>query len=74
MQQRFAFALLIRLTRSPTSIGQSTQTRHGMVQATHAPVASRLLLLRQLKLWIENVLSHTFRHQRSRTSTSRISN
>lgn len=60
MQQRFAFALLIRLDQSPTEIGPITETFHGTVQAADAPTdkpeVSHFRSLRQLKRWLEDVL------------------
>ena len=56
MQQRFAFAVLIRLNSSPTSTGQPLEAFHGSVQAADAPVANYFTSLRQLTKWLENVL------------------
>ena len=61
MQQRFAFALLIRQTKTPNPIGPNptgevVKTMHGTVQAADAPEASHFTSLRQLTKWIEDVL------------------
>jgi hypothetical protein len=56
MQQRFAFALLIRLTKSSTPTGPLVEMLHGSVQAAEAPEASHFTSLRHFNKWIENVL------------------
>ena len=63
MQQRFAFALLIRQTKTSNPIGGMVETMHGTVQAADAPEASHFTSLRQLTKWIEDVLPfHTSPH------------
>lgn len=63
MQQRFAFTLLIRQTKTPTPNGELVKTMHGTVQAADAPEASHFTSLRQLSKWIEDVLPfHTSPH------------
>lgn len=56
MQQRFAFALLIRQTKTPNPIAEVVETMHGTVQAADSPEASHFTSLRQLTKWIEDVL------------------
>lgn len=56
MQQRFAFAVLIRLNRSPTPLGQPLDALHGSVQAADAPTATHFTSLRHLTKWLETVL------------------
>jgi len=55
MQQRFAFALLIRQTKTPNPTGEMVETMHGTVQAADSPEASHFTSLRQLNKWFEDV-------------------
>jgi hypothetical protein len=56
MQQRFAFAILVRLTKDATPGGNEAETLYGTVQAADAPEAVHFTSLRQLSKWIEAVL------------------
>ena len=63
MEQRYAFALLIRQNKTPNLVGEMVETLHGTVQAADAPEASHFTSLRQLTKWLEDVLpSHASGH------------
>lgn len=66
MQQRFAYALLIRLTNSPAQVGQAVEKLHGTVQAVDAPEAMHFTSLRQLARWIERTMPPEISIQHSR--------
>ena len=73
MQQRFAYALLIRLTNSPTPVGPSVEKLHGTVQAVDAPEAMHFTSLRQLARWIELVMPPDVSIQQSSQPNTNLS-
>ncbi len=56
MQHRFAYAILVRLTKVTAQNGNEVDALYGTVQTVDAPEASHFTSLRQLSRWIEDVL------------------
>lgn len=56
MQQRFAFALLMRMTKFPAGNSSLAGALHGTVQAADAPEVKRRDVLLRLKKYIKGVL------------------